>query len=244
MHDRIFDGECYDDAILRADLTADVRGIPVTSFGKAMWCKFKHTNQQEYGEFQHLTTAHNRFAAQTLYYGRKPKQVRFYDKTRHRRSLAVLLPGIHRLQRKRGEELSSFADVYGYDPSEIVTRAERQMGDRETASAWKVATFGQIPQLVKCDPWERLHFVDDAKVGKREIDGEHKIVIELMREKIEQGRPRQCACMGDGMLRKTQFFPKMVARKTNNLIIDLSPLISRETLTKHYRESLELQLAA
>ena len=133
--------------------------------------------------------------------------------------------------------------MYGYDPSEIVTRAERQMGDRETASAWKVATFGQIPQLVKCDPWERLHFVDDAKVGKREIDGEHKIVIELMREKIEQDGLDSARAWAMGCFAKRNSFRKWW-RENQHLIIDLSPLISRETLTKHYRESLELQLAA
>jgi hypothetical protein len=242
IHDAIFKGEAYDDAILRADLTGDVRGVPVTSFGRAMWCKFKHTNQQHYGEYQHLDTTYNRFGAQTLFYGRKPRQVRFYDKTRHR--LQVLLPDIHRKQRQRDEQLATFREVWGYDPSEIVTRAERQMGDRETAKAWNVCTFGEIPQLMKCDPWERLHFADGAKARKREkIDGGRRIAIELLREKIETEGLDRARAYAMGLFDKSNSW-RTWWRRNEHLIVDTAPEISRETLTRYYRESLTEQLAA
>lgn len=243
VHDEIFAGECYDDAILRTDLVADVRGVPVSSFGKAMWCKYKHTNQQEYGEFQHLTTGHNRFAAQTLYYGRKPKQIRFYNKTLHRKQ--VLLPQIHKQQRRRDEPLSTFEQIWGYDPAVVVTRAERQMGDRETASAWGVATFGQLPDLVKRDPWERLHFAEDAAAGRRlvKIDGGRRIAIELMRERIDQDGLDATRAWAMAKFDKSNSW-RTWWRRNERLILDVSAVVSRETLTRQYRATLTEQLAA
>ena len=243
VHDALFEGEPYDDAILRVDLTADVRGVSVDSFGRAMWCKFKATNQQEYGEFQHRITSVNRFAAQTLYYGRKPRQIRFYDKTRHRQQ--VLLPQLHREQKKRGEQLSSFFDEYGYEPHEIVTRAERQMGARETSEAWGIHTLGEIHRLAQCDPFERLRFADDAKVTKQlaEVEGARRMLIDLLRERIQADGLDYTKAWSRATFRKADSYRKFW-RENEHLIIDTNPLISREKLTSQYQASISEQLAA
>lgn len=244
VHEEIFEGEAWDDAILRADLTADVRGVPVSDFGRAMWCKFKHTTQQEYGEFQHMTTSHSRFAAQTLYYGRKPRQMRFYDKTRHR--LQVLLPALHRKQKREGQELSTFAEVYGYEPDVIVTRAERQMGARETAEAWGVGCLGELPRLMKCDPFERLKFTDDAAGGRRMEDLEvpTRGMILYLRELIERGGIDQARAWLRGEYgTRARAFRKFWA-ENEHLIVRVNPRVSREFLTQEFRRTLAEQLAA
>src|SRR6202020_2241403 len=222
VHGAIFQGEPWDDAILRADLTGDIRGVPVADFGRAMWCKHKFTNQQEYGEFDHKTTSINRFAAQTLYYGRKPRQIRFYDKTLHRAQ--VLLPQLHRQQKREGVELSTFEEAFGYQSNVIVTRAERQMGARETAQAWGVGSLGEIHRLVKCDPFEKLHFADDARGGARfdELEGARRNHIKLLRESVARDGVDSVKAGLRGDFDKPNSFRKFW-RENEHLILDVSP---------------------
>jgi len=243
VHGAIFQGEAWEDAILRADLTTDSRGVPVSAFGRAMWCKNKHTNQQEYGELQHMVTSVNRFGAQTLYYGRKPRQLRFYDKTLHR--LKVLLPQLHRKQKREGLDLSTFEEVYGYGSHEIVTRAERQMGARETSKAWGVHSLGEIHRLATCDPWERLRFADQARGGRdfAELDGARRMLIELLRERIEYDGLDSTRAWAMGRFSKAGSFRKFWW-ENEHLLVDSIPFVTREKLTEQYRASILEQLAA
>ena len=252
VHDQVFKGEAWDDEILRADLTADVRGVPIGAFERAMWCKFKHTTQQEYGEpgehsehdQRELAAAFSRFDAQTLYYGRKPRQIRFYDKTRHR--LKVLLPAINKERRKHGLELVTFAEVYGYDHREIVTRAERQMGARETASAWGVARLGEIHRLAKFDPFERLRFAADARGGPSlgELDGAQAALIELMREKIQRTGLEDGRAWLRSKFSKPNSYRKYWRENEHLIVGAVGGGVNRAVLTKEYQRSLAIQLAA
>jgi hypothetical protein len=252
VHDQVFQGEAWDDEILRADLTADVRGVPVGYFERAMWCKFKHTTQQEYGEpgqhseseLREMAAAFSRFDAQTLYYGRKPRQVRFYDKTRHR--LKVLLPAINRERKQHGLELVSFADVYGYDQREIVTRAERQMGARETAEAWGVVSLGEIHRLAKFDPFERLRFAADARGGPGlgELEGMRAAFIDLMRDRIERTGLEDARAWLRGKFTKPNSFRHFWADNEHLILSVRGSKVTRAELTQEYRRSLGLQLAA
>lgn len=243
IHEEIFEGEAWEDAILRADLTADVKGVSVSDLGKMMTCKFKHTNQQEYGDTAHVTASYARFAAQSLYYGRKPRQTRIYDKTLHR--LCVLLPAIHRGQRKRGETLSTFEDVYGYPPSHMVTRVERQMGARETSEAWGVGVLGEIPRLMKCDPFENLRFIRGDADGLElcELDGTQCMLIELLRERVDQDGLDQARAWIRGRFSKANTYRKFW-RENEHLIVRANPAITREALAMEYRRTLAAQLAA
>lgn len=243
VHGAIFDGEPWDDAILRADLTGDIRGVPVADFGRAMWCKYKFTNQQEYGEFDHKTTTLNRFAAQTLYYGRKPRQIRFYDKTRHRQQ--VLLPQLHRQQKREGLELSTFEEAFGYQSNVIVTRAERQMGARETAQAWGVESLGDIHRLAKCDPFEKLQFAQDARggVSYADLEPRQQMLITLLREKVEADGIDHARAWIRGFYTVARSQRKFWA-ENEHLILEASPLISKEKLTEQYQASILEQLAA
>jgi hypothetical protein len=243
VHSVIFQGEAWEDNILRADLTADDIGVPVADYGRAMWCKNKHTNQQEYGEWDHKTTAVNRFAAQTLYYGRKPRQLRFYDKTRHR--LQVLLPQIHRKQKHEGFELSTFEEAFGYQSNVIVTRAERQMGRRETGEAWGIHCLGEIHRLVNCDPFEKLQFAQDARGSMmfEELDGSRRSHIRFLRQQVREEGIDAVKAMLLGDFDKANSFRKFW-RENEHLILEANPLVSKEKLTNQYRHSILEQLAA
>lgn len=243
VHSAIFQGDAWEDAILRADLTADQTGVPVADYGRAMWCKHKFTNQQEFGEWDHKTTSVNRFAAQTLYYGRKPRQIRFYDKTRHR--LQVLLPEIHRKQKHEGFELSTFEEAFGYQSNVIVTRAERQMGRRETGSAWGVHTLGEIHRLADCDPFEKLQFAQDAKGGASfdDLDGTRRALIALLRERVELQGIDDTRAWLRGFYDVPRSYRKFW-QENEHLILQVNPLVSKEKLTNQYRHSILEQLAA
>jgi hypothetical protein len=242
IHEQIFNGEVEECSILRADLTADIHGVPVDAFGRAMWCRYKHTNQQEFGDLPPLHSRVNRFAAQTLYHGKKPRQIRFYDKTLHR--LKVLLPAINREQKRRGRKLTTFFEEFGYDPSEIITRVERQMGARETSEAWGVRTFGDIPRLMKCDPFERLRIVEDAEgVSLSDLDGQRRSWVAMMRERIERDGLDYSRSWLMGFFDRPNSFRKFW-RENERYILDPHPRISVEMLTGEYRKTLQAQLAA
>ena len=245
VHEQIFEGDAFEDEILRVDLTADVHGVTVQEYGRAMWHLYKQTHQQEYGDgdYYHLTRSVGRGAAQTLYYGRKPHQMRFYNKTLHR--LQVLLPALHRQQKKHGIPPSSFQEVYGYDPFEIVTRVERHMGDRETRDVWGVQKFGEIHRLAQCDPFERLRFVEDARGGRslNDLDGAARAFILLLRNERDDVGVDQMKTWLRSQYRDPRAFRKYW-QENEHLILDHNPAIARENLTRQYRSSLMKQLAA
>jgi hypothetical protein len=240
--EQVFQGEPYDDAILRVDLTADC-GVPVGAFERAIWCKHKLINQHEYGEWDHKTTDINRLAAQTIYYGRKPHQIRIYDKTLHRAQ--VLLPKLHRQEKRDGVALSTFFEAYGYESNKVVTRVERQMGARETAKAWGIATFGDIQKLAKCDPFQKLQFGDDARGGATldELDGHRRSHILLLRRIVENEGVDAVKVWLRQQFKVADSYRRFW-RENEHLIIDVSPFITRGELTQQYQASILQQLAA
>lgn len=249
--EEVFDVDGNEAELLRVDLTADIPGVTVSEIGRTMYCKFKATTQQEYGQGDdqgessiHLSTTHNRFAAQTLYYGRKPRQVRIYDKTRHRAE--VILREVHRKQRRAGEELCSFEQYFGYDQSETITRVERQMGARESSEAWGISKVGEIHKLEKCDPFARLKFIDEVKRGDTlaKITGPRRVAIDYLREMVEREGVDRMRAYLRSRYRSDQSRAYRKFMQENEHLILAGTAVSRAKLTSEYRDSLRKQLAA
>lgn len=253
--DQVFKGDCYDSEILRTDCTADVRNVSVPELGRAMTVKFKQTtrqfgfdgglddDEQRWNLTPQLVSAVQRLAAQTNLYGNKPKQIRVYDKTRHRRD--VLLREMHYWQRRRGQELSTFEQAFGYDHREMVTRIERQMGAREPRDVWGVMALGEIHKLADCDPWERLRFVDDARVttSLAKLDPTRRALILLMRKEIDQVGIDQARAWFRSQFDVPRSFRKWWSENEHLMMVS-GPRVSRAMLTEEFRRTTIEQLAA
>lgn len=238
---QVFGGDASEAAILRLDLTADIHGVKVDELGRMMWCRHKHTNQQEYGEWQHKSTTHNRFAAQTLYYGRKPRQIRIYDKTLHRAQ--VLLRALHRYEKKNRLPLSTFEQAFGYAVTEIITRVERQMGARETSERWGISHFGQIHELVNRDPFENLRFAEKGMTGLEGVEGSRLGMVLMLRERIERDGLDCVRAWWRSLYSDARSYRKFW-QENGNLILNAHPQVTREMLTNQHHQSLIEQLAA
>jgi hypothetical protein len=242
-YEQVFKGDVCEASFLRVDLAGDIPRVKADELGRMMWCKHKHTNQQEYGEWQHKMTTYNRFAAQTLYYGCKPRQLRIYDKTLHRAQ--VLLRNRHRHEKKHGLPLSTFEEAFGYAATEIVTRVERQMGARETAEKWGIKKFGQIHELVNRDPFENLVFATGDR-ALEEIDGTRLVLVLMLRERVDrEGLDCTRAWLrgqykGDNAANSFRKF----WRENGDFIVVSHPAVTREFLVAEQKRTLIEQLAA
>jgi hypothetical protein len=248
--DQVFKGDCYANKILRADCTADVRDVSVSELGRAMTVKYKQTTRQFFGEDEQrynltpqLVSAVQRLAAETQTYGNKPRQIRVYDKTRHRKD--VLLREMHYWQRRRGEPLSTFEEAFGLDPRQMVTRIERQMGAREPRDVWGVDALGEIHKLAERDPWERMKFARDARVTKNlaALDPVRRMLILSLRERIETRGLDQARAWARGHFELANSFRKWW-RENEHLLLESGPVISRAQLTEEFRSTTIEQLAA
>jgi hypothetical protein len=241
--EQIFAVDSDEAGILRVDLAADVEGVGVPEFGTAMWCKFKHTAQQEFGEYQHLMRRYERFGAQSLYYGRGEDQFKAYNKTLQCEK--VLLPKIHKRERAEQCELSTFEEAFGFPRDLILTRVERRLGDRGTTKNWGISNFGEIQRLAKVDPYERLEFAADTNQDRlRNLSGaalSHvlRLRAQIAMDGVDVTKAELRECFGD----RSRAFRKFWQEHAGYLI-DSNPLVSREMLTSQYRRSFSLQMAA
>jgi hypothetical protein len=148
--------------LVRVDLAADVRSVPVSWFVahvRARWkqwvCDIGH--EHEAAEYARM----GRREVQTLYFGKRPNCFRIYDK------LAEYHCQYARLTRGASDatELPTFEEAYGYPESGIIlTRVERQMGGGRVPA--QIDTFGKLKRrLASFNPFERLEFL---AVGTRE----------------------------------------------------------------------------
>jgi hypothetical protein len=143
--------------IKRLDMNADIcGGVDVGWFRTHTRIAFKQHRRawlvprQEVGQLE----------AETIYDGKKPCQLRIYDKTRQRMKL---LRAANYKRRKLGEAEKTFLEEYGYDSSVTVTRVERQMGRGEAGKVYGIKFLGEINHTVSIDPFERLVFPETAR---------------------------------------------------------------------------------
>lgn len=147
--------------ILRLDLAADVKDIPVPWFRKNILFKHKQTVRQFSSESVRGKSA------ETITGGQKPNQIRIYDKTGHR--MALTMSALRRMS--RDERVAAmqgdpkgyaihFETMWGYDPSITVTRVERQLGGK-TPEQSGIHLVGNLPRLQLLDPFTQLVFPGD-----------------------------------------------------------------------------------
>jgi len=237
----VFEGDVEDASLMRVDLTADVPDVRVSDFAGALWCRRKLITRTEFGE--KLSVEVQRQGSQTKYYGKKPRQFRIYNKTLHR--LLVLLPEHNRKRRLAGLKPQTFMEVYGYDPKKIITRVERQMGNRETTDVWGIRHLGEIHKLAAVDPYAKFQFKIDC-AHSREIETLRpmvKIVVGVLQGiNKNEGLDAARSFMREHYDTGNSF--RYAWNQIAHLIVEPHSLVTREHLTNQYRESISMQLAA
>lgn len=179
---QIVDGDPDVGELVRVDLTADFEKIRVSDFERAMYVTRKQTSQTEYADG--VTRNFRRGRGDTIYFGRDD-QVRIYNKTEHRK---VLLNEENRKRRRGGLPLLTFFEMWGYEPTEIRTRVERQCGSRAAERLWNIKYLGEIHKLADVDPFANFKFLHDAKRGKDfdELGPTMQMLLDLLRDYTEQ----------------------------------------------------------
>lgn len=186
LQQAVYDRDAEENRILRIDLTADVLGTGVQWFRDNVEVRHKQTHR----EWQMVGLNSRR--SEQISAGRKPNQIRIYDKTGHRK---VLLEAENRRLR-RGDpdcEPVGFEARWGYSDKFIVTRVERQVAAKDVAKVG-IAKVGHIWKAGTVDPFKQLVFPDDVKQRFPSLDSEFKMRIEevifaewIRKRTLEQG---------------------------------------------------------
>jgi hypothetical protein len=174
--------------IMRLDCAADLPGVPVDWFRNNTEFRGKQTNRE--WAVQSITQR----TAQTLYSGVKPHQLRIYDKTGHR--IKLLESENRRRDKDQEPEPQTFEARWGYPPSQIVTRVERQLGGAEVKK-FGYAKVGHLYELAGADPFRQIVFPSDLDfrgvagasvfVGAGfTLSTEDRIGIRWMRDRVER----------------------------------------------------------
>jgi hypothetical protein len=154
--ERIFDTSPRRLEMMRVDLAADVRGIPVSWFAghvRARWKRFA----ADLGKMENPQLEYCRIGKQkveTLYFGKRPNCFRIYDK------IAEFEHQYAQLTRRAPDaaELPGFEEVYAAPRNGLtLTRVERQMGGSRVPT--EINTFGKLKRSAEFNPFDKLDFL-------------------------------------------------------------------------------------
>jgi len=238
--ERIFDLDARRLALMRLDLAADVRGVPVPWFDRHVLARWKQW-VCDIGQVERETSEYARMGrrqVQTLYFGKRPNCFRIYDKiAEYRHQYDQLARGL-----SDAAELPSFDEVYGYPATGVtLTRVERQMGGGRIPG--QIDTFGKLKDSAAFNPFDRLRFL---ACGLEEPQIEN---YGLMKYGFGMFLRRQAEDIGMHRLRAllNRYSGGGHAARTLREYRDFLPAdagITAERLYATYRESVGRQIAA
>jgi hypothetical protein len=231
--------------ITRLDLTADMKRVSVEWFRRHLTAMRKRTSRQYI----------SKDGAETVLDGKKPNQLRAYNKTLHREQ--ELLPAINRKRMRDGLPKLTFREAFGYDPQQVVTRVERQMGAREPGKVFGIEYFGQINGVANVDPFSNLKF-PPCKDDSLPLEGEDLMAVLYLKHFMEehgdglkQAKDRLRNCFGRQAFsdreraaarrrrtRKWKLYEPFLQQT------DQAYLVTKEMLLDEYKASTMVQLAA
>ena len=150
---QIFDVRPLSLAVMRVDFAVDVPGLPLEWFRETVRVEHKRFRAAVTGEPFYSEMGKGRI--QTIYFGKRPKLIRIYDKQ------AEYQEQYRTLVRKLGKDVKppSFESVFGIsDPNSILTRVERQIGG---SIPTEVGTLKQLLEPnFEFKPFEKLRIID------------------------------------------------------------------------------------
>lgn len=221
--------------VMRIDLAADVRDVPVSYFEATMRTRFKRS-ATDIGDTQRMRIGAAEL--ETIYVGRKPNCVRIYNKPiecakkyrdwkRRFRNNACLLP---------------FDRIFGFSEDAVLTRVERQIGARIPP---QLATMADVKHnAAGFNPFENVQIL--ARKSALPTVAQCGLTTWMIGTKLRELRAQM------GMQRFRKFVnrhskgnaSRMIEQYAEFLNCESETLITSETLFGIYRESMMRQLAA
>ena len=136
--------------IMRIDLCADIRDVPVQWFYSRL--RFKHKRlSREIGTLKHQSIGKS--GIETISAGLRPNMFRVYDKVEE------CLTQLRKMQRRASKESDplTLENEFGIRESDTITRIERQHGGRMIPPS--IAKFGDLHRLPEYNPFQPVQIV-------------------------------------------------------------------------------------
>jgi len=222
--------------IMRADLCADIVGVPIEWFLARTRIKFKRICH-EVGDLKYQRIG--KAGIQTLSAGKRPNIVRIYDKK------AEYKDQLRKLQRKRSRDADQLTleSEFGISESSVITRVERQFGGHRVPQL--IDCFGKLSRLPEFNPFTNLEICNGtgARVPTIPECGLDRWLTgnslrQLRDEMGEQQFHRWLSANSDGNAARYK------KRYSDFLNPDADQVLTAETIFETYRESVMKQLAA
>jgi hypothetical protein len=231
----IYKVEPLENRVMRLDLAADTQAVSVDWFRTNTYVHRK----QEARAWMECDLSARR--AQTLMSGKKPNQLRIYDKTGHRKVL--LARELRRMTKEERPFAMAFEERWGYDPGTMITRVERQIGGAGVGR-FGFTRVGNLYKLSFTDPFEQICFAEDVPAERRErrLTLKDKIIIDHLKEMASsKGLQHTRDYMFAASKNRCQFYRAW--DKYKGFVMELGDEnMTREKLHEAFLSSVEAQL--
>lgn len=231
--------------IMRIDLCADIVGVPVQWFFDKTRVRFKRL-AREIGELK--SDRIGKLGIQTLTAGMRPNVVRIYDKAaEYREQLRK------ELRRAKGACELTLESRFGVSEDAIITRIERQFGggsvptivryEGEQRITTRIESFGELTRLPRSNPFSNLEIVNGTGAGMPAVEDcelGYWLKGTRLRQLLEEmGLQQFCR-----WLNRSSAGNAARIRKEYAAFLELGePVITAETVSEIYRQSVKEQLA-
>ena len=224
----------------RIDCTADIKNTDVMWFRDYVRVKYKRRGK-EIGGWQ----KDNMAVCETYYSGKKPIQVRIYDKTGERiAQLKTLRRGMTPKQREELSIEEMFFQTYRYPMDQGVVRVEHQLGSRRAEKYFGVKYFGDIAEMANKPVFRNMVFPELVPPDFSKLKGEDVLIGERLLDVRDRHGLR------DAMNHYRRHTPPRTYWRKKSMFESLLQHSGRgggvtlESLTEEYRVSSLIQLAA
>jgi hypothetical protein len=230
------EGPTDDLEVMRIDLCADIRGVPVDWFFDRLRVRFKRVCY-EMGllKYQRIGKA----GIQTITAGKRPNLVRVYDK------VAEYKDQLRKLNRKRSADANELTleGEFGVAENATITRIERQFGGGRIPM--KIDSLGKLRILPEFNPFTNVEIANGSGAGTpplAECGFDAWVTGTRLRQLQDEmglqqfNRWLNVSSGGNGARYRKKYFQFLQP--------DFDTCVTSLTLFEVYRESMEKQLAA
>lgn len=151
--DKVFAIDPHDLDTMRLDFAADLDDIPVSHLHGSLRVKFKRITDG-IGKTEYEIVGGKQL--QYVRFGKAPNCLRFYDKQ------AECMARFPKLLKRSNPDAEppSFEDLFGFPPTAVRTRVERQAGS--TGIPDELSKFGQLYDAAEYNPFAQLELVPNS----------------------------------------------------------------------------------
>lgn len=233
---QIYRFNAADAEIMRLDLTADVKGVPVSWFRQHVRVRYKKKHRT-WGHWTEISSA----VAETIMAGDRPNPVRIYDKIGEmQHQIAAMrrkLPREHR-------EQCTIDNVFGHSADDVLARVERQMGARSPAKVWGLKYFGDVSDVMNKRPFANMVFPETARRYSFEnLDGmDQMAVLYLLEFRKHHGLQNALNEMKRRLPKRTYWRKLPLYEQALHSNFEDNVIVTEASVTEEFRASTMEQL--